>query len=416
VRFRLASDNGVGGSGWYIDDVSVSGSTSSTPTSTPTRTPTVIAASSTPIATPTPSRTPTATATAPAPPSGQSRVIHTQSSSATNCNGQANYWNYVNQSKVNDMVDRGVMELTNTATRADAWRALVRNYSSGKAIAIKVSFNNTINGGCNDGDGQIDGLIQPVNAVIQGLKDMGVAEADIWVYDASRTIPARFVNGCLYNGIRFFSGAQCGTRVTQRTWSSTTVQFSPPGGVPLPPTEKLPDQLVNAAYLINMPILKNHACAGVSLSFKSHMGTIWNPGGLHDYIFVNAGGCEHAYYRTDYNPLVDLYKNAHIGGKTVLTLADALFAAKGAEDIAPETWATFGNRVPNSLLFATDPVAIDCVMCDLLAAEPGAGVPINADNYLKLARNAGLGIYERGDPSIFGGGGYSQIYYRRYTV
>lgn len=30
---------------------------------------------------------------------------------------------------------------------------------------------------------------------------------------------------------------------------------------------------------------------------------------------------------------------------------------------------TFGNKPPNSLFFATDPVAIDCVMYDFLDAE-----------------------------------------------
>jgi hypothetical protein len=45
-------------------------------------------------------------------------------------------------------------------------------------------------------------------------------------------------------------------------------------------------------------------------------------------------------------------------------------------------------------------------MYDILAAE--TDVPENADVYLKLASDAGLGTFERGDPW---GSGYSQIEY-----
>lgn len=55
LRFRLACDNGVGGSGWYIDNVRVSGFTPAlTPTATPTQTP---------RPSPTPTNTPTLTDT-----------------------------------------------------------------------------------------------------------------------------------------------------------------------------------------------------------------------------------------------------------------------------------------------------------------------------------------------------------------
>jgi hypothetical protein len=64
--------------------------------------------------------------------------------------------------------------------------------------------------------------------------------------------------------------------------------------------------------------------------------------------------------------------------------------------------------VPNSLFFATDPVAVDCVMCDFLAAE--FNVWPNNDNYLRLADQAGLGVYERGHPWS---AGYSQINYSK---
>jgi hypothetical protein len=81
LRFRLVTDDGTGGGGWYIDDVFVQSATTNTPTatSTPTNTPTVTATptsgpsptptntptnTATPTATPTPTNTPTPTPTA----------------------------------------------------------------------------------------------------------------------------------------------------------------------------------------------------------------------------------------------------------------------------------------------------------------------------------------------------------------
>ena len=160
----------------------------STATSTATRPATATATSTatqTRTPTATPGETPTATRT---PGSTGAKVVHVHALSATSWAGQTDYWNYVNQNAVNDMVDQGMMALTGTATVADAWRSLLPVYQPGQGIAIKVNFNNW-------GDQlQIDALIQPVNAVVRGLKQMGVAEPDIWVYDAIRPIGNRFVD------------------------------------------------------------------------------------------------------------------------------------------------------------------------------------------------------------------------------
>ena len=88
-------------------------------------------------------------------------------------------------------------------------------------------------------------------------------------------------------------------------------------------------------------------------------------------------------------------------------MGDGLFAGN-TWDSPPLTMVTFGNKTPNSLFFATDPVAIDSVMHDLLAAE--WAINSGANNYLRLANLAGLGVFERGNSS---GSGYTRINYRR---
>lgn len=352
----------------------------STPTSTPTRTPT-------PTGTPTPSRTPTPGTPVPV----TSRVVQVHAPSATYWNGSSNYYyNYVNQSVVNNMVDWGVMNLTGTSTRADAWRALIPNYSGG-IVAIKVNFNNSGN------DNIIDALIHPVNAVIQGLLEIGVTAQNILIYDAIRPIPAYFRNGCLYSGVHFYD--------TNDASFPVQVSFSRPGV----PTEKLASAVVDAAYLINVPIMKGHSITGVTLGFKNHLGTINNPLGLHDYIAPMWG----QYYDPDHNPMVDIYLTSHIRNKTVLVLGDGLFGSRDNTNSVPTRWTTFGNQFPNSLFFSRDPVAADCVMYDLLAAEGCPYAWDEATDYLRLAAAAGLGVYESGAPW---GSGYSLIDYVKITL
>jgi len=376
------------------------------PSSAPTATPgtgEIPTATSTSTPTPTPTHTPTATfipSDTPTPPPTGPRVVHVHDTTATSWNGETAYWDYVNQSKVDTMMDQGLMALTGATTVAAAWTSLLPNYTVGEGIAIKVNFNNST--ACNDADAQIDALIQPVNAIVRGLKARGVAEADIWVYDASRRIPDRFVNGSLYSGVPFFDAA-CRTVVT---WSSNDpdayITFSPPAGASVPPATRISDLLIDATYLINMPIMKPHGLPGVTLTFKNHFGNITSPFQLHPYI-----GPSGAHYRTDYNPLIDIYLNPHVGAKTVLVVGDALIAARRF-NVAPETWTTFGDQVPNSLFLATDPVAIDCVMSDLLGAE--VTLPDSAADYLVLAGAAGLGTFEHGDPW---GTGYNEIDYHK---
>lgn len=336
------------------------------------------------------------------------RVVHVRAAGAAQWSGQERYWEHVDPQVVGDMVDKGIQALTGEATTADAWRRILPNYQPGQGIAIKLNFNNTLSGACDSAGGQINALPQPANAVIAGLKSIGVAEQDIWLYDGvNRFIPEYFTAGIRFGGVQFFD--KCHQAVTYDNRDpDAIVAFNPPQGVPAPAREKIADVLARASYLINLPILKNHDCAGISLGFKNHFGTIDNPGGMHGHVFL-ISACGGGFY-SNYSPLVDLNNNPHIRGKTILTIGDGLCGARGSQEAWPSAWSTFGGSLPNSLFFSTDPVALDCVMADHLRAEPGAGVMAGADDYLKLAQDAGLGTYERGDPW---GGGYQRIEYRK---
>jgi uncharacterized protein (DUF362 family) len=308
------------------------------------------------------------------------KVVQVQSHDATSWNGKDNYyWKFVDQ-----------VELTNAATVTDAWRALIQYYQPGEKIAIKVNFNNCWS--CSNESNVIDALIQPVNAVVDGLEQIGVKRSDVWVFDAVRALPQRFVLAGL-PGIRFFDRT-CNIKAGFNSVPDAFIDFAPPPGMSMP-AEKVTEVVRNATYLINMPIMKGgHPLAGVTLGFKNHFGTIDHCNGLHDYVDVVH---KPPRYNPAYNPMVDFFTNQHIGGKTVLTIGDAIFAARDFND-PPEPWTTFGHKVPHSLFFATDPVSIDCVMHDFIQAELGDKLATGANRYLAHAGRAGIGIYETANP------------------
>jgi len=358
------------------------------------------------------SPTPVRKATKSGPPFG-STVVHIRSQGATTWDfGDRYYGDFVDQDVVNEMVDEGVTALTETAAAPEAWRALVPDYSPGKAIAIKVNFNNSWV--CQPTHVNLNNVIHPINSIVRGLKlaYQSFDESDVWIYEACRSwqtreVSDRFVAGCLYPGVRFFDYSCHEHAGYENDDPTALITWNNPPGIAGPPETRLTDALVNATYLINMPIIKRHWAAGITLAMKNHLGSIANAWALHDWVYPTGG----EYGGTLYNPIVDLSLNPHIADKTVLILADALYGNWRCNNSKAEPWASFGGSAPDSLLLATDVVAVDCVMCDLLDAEQQVGA--FADDYLVYASTVGLGTYERGDPW---GDGYDQIVYEYVAV
>jgi len=350
------------------------------------------------------------------------RVVHVRDADVTDWNGSGWYGNAVDQAGVNTMVQRGLQELTGQNAWGDIWDNLfsqVQPYQAGQRIAIKVNFNNS--SGCSDSDNTIDALPQPINGLIAGLKQAGVQEQDVLIYDATKTgryIPDRFRDPILssYPDIAFYGRGSCTgvNSVSHGGHTSLTVQFSDPDG-------NLSDRLLAnvlyaATYVINVPIVKRHggdSFIPVSLGFKNHLGSLNNiirgdSDSLHTYLSNSE-----ALYQATYNPTVDIYSNPNIRDKTILTLGDGLYGAGGATQGALVSWGIFSDAL-NSLFFASDPVAIDCVMVDFLAAEGMVSQPGPAYDYLFCAEEAGLGVCEgtRGNPGGDPlGSGYEDIEY-----
>ena len=370
-----------------------------TPEALPSATP-----SATGGATTTPTVAPTPTLTATGVPGRQPRVVHVHDARATHWqDARGWYGDHVDQDAVDAMLVRGLTDLTRTNCAGAAWGLLLPAYRPGQKIAVKINMNNSF---LNDPGNMIDALIQPINALIRSLLSAGVQEDDVWVYDAIRPMPARFCQGRQFRSVRFFGDPGCAGAVAPfaHVHPSLRATFSHPA---LVRQRWLTDLLYQASYVINMPIIKKHGTHPVTLGFKNHFGSMRTPvgdGRDNPHVYINP---THEDYRSTYSPLVDIYANPNIAPKTVLTIGDALYGAPGWNAV-PVPWRQFGNQVPNSLLFSRDPVAIDCVMCDMLRAE--WGVIDAAYDYLRLAQERGLGTFERGEPF---GSGYRQLDYVR---
>jgi hypothetical protein len=163
-----------------------------------------------------------------------------------------------------------------------------------------------------------------------------------------------------------------------------------------PPTmdDRLCVNFQTADYVINIPAMKGHKRAGVTLFAKNHFGSNGRAsashlhGGLVNPTEKNANRQGYGLYRVQ----VDLMGHEWLGEKNLFYLMDALYA--GPEAVYPPTrWrsAPFNNDWTSSIFLSLDPVAIESVGYDLLRSEYTEDTPYDwvqmrgVDDYLHQA-------------------------------
>jgi uncharacterized protein (DUF362 family) len=253
------------------------------------------------------------------------------------------------------MVFEGVRKMSNTRTDTAAWSTY---FTPKDVVGIKIN--------CLFGPGASTHA-EVVNAVIAGLKLAGVKPDNIIVWDRSDGDLAK--NGYEINrdkpGVKYF-----GTNSDYDT--AETQQGSFKGRLSKILTERI-------TALVNVPILKDHGIAGVTISFKNHYGSINNAGSQH------GNNC---------NPfLADLYSVPAIRSKTRLIVCDAIRPlANGGPGLNPSFLWDY-----NGILVGTDPVALDHSGWQIiedrrkeikLPTLAEAGRPVG---YLETAAKLGLG-------------------------
>lgn len=326
---------------------------------------------------------------------GRVAWIHNPAATDETCkNSSGDYWyqdDNANQDVVNQMLSDGLQRLTGESSDAAAWDALFRyfnqqhgkgnvGYTAGEKFAIKINLNGLNNGWRNDPN--INTSPQVSLAVLRQLIEVvGVAQADIHIGDTNvgmNNVTYDKLHN-VYPNVKYWGN---GPGMTAVTSSNQSLVYASDGSF----ADKVPQAFVDAAYLINVPILKKHHRAGISIACKNHFGSLGAfTGGaahLHPSLPATEGGGEvnNGGYG-EYRCFVDFMGHEQLGGKTLFILVDGLWSSVNWGHPAVKWEMTpFNNDWPNSLFLSQDQVAIESVCFDFLYKEfdedhPTEGAP-----------------------------------------
>ena len=340
------------------------------------------------------------------------------------------------QGRVDAMLARALCALTGATTVATAWDRLFRHlnanrgrgdagYRPGEKVVIKPNWVGMI-----WREGAVDAstyrLIkrqdymntspQMILALLgQLVGTVGVRPADITVCDTLAYLVHEYhaILHAAFPDVRYEDHAGRFGRLKVQASDVPFYWSCRPEGVA---QDRVPQSFAEAQYLVNFANLKAHVAAGVTLCAKNHFGSLvrWpvEQGyyNMHRHTFSKKEGI--------YREQVDFMGHAHLGGKTVVHLIDALFCGKHPVDAAPRSMrlTPFNSDWPKSLLASQDPVAIDSVGFDFLraeyddyprqpgvddylheaalAAEPPSGVFYDPNHATPVKRLGSLGVHE----------------------
>lgn len=226
----------------------------------------------------------------------------------------------LDQALVGEMIARALVELTDQPDASSALAALIPQVAdSSQRYGIKVN--------CVNADLPSHPVV--VAALIDLLASAGASRENIIVYDRTDYELAK----CGFSvGPTVYGSDQSGVGYNDELLVFTT------GAVKL--TRIITDRI---DHLINVPVLKNHTMAGVTLSLKNHFGSTTRPDSLHGE-------------KNDCSPgIAELNARPEIKDITRLVLIDALFGNYKTGLYGKPDYA------PMSIIAAGDPVAADTV-------------------------------------------------------
>jgi len=328
------------------------------------------------------------------------RVVWVRDSTAVDqqlTNQSGDYWWMdinVDQTTVNSMVSKAIKSLTGKETDAEAWDAIFRyynqthgrgdvGYTAGEKIVIKLNLNNGPSGDqYNRMDNKpVDTSPQIIYTVLDQLINLaGVAQSDIGFGDPGRNVDNIFWDKfhSIFPDVKYWGNGNGRTPFVQ---SDNPELFTSDGDMDL----YLPTCYLEATYMINIPVFKQHHRSGISLSSKNHFGTfvpsLGNAFPLHYSLPCTEGNGDvnNGDYGA-YRIFVDFIGHRDIGNKTILYLFDDLWSSTNYNG-APWKWRTapFNSSYPASIFASLDPVAIESVGFDFLFNEFYIGNPSGND-------------------------------------
>jgi len=224
----------------------------------------------------------------------------------------------VDSRRMLSLLDRAMQALFDHDNPIETWKKLVR---PGDTVGLKVNAL---------GGRGLSSNLQLVEAICERLQEAGIKASDIVVWDRDSDELERV-------GFRVATG---GNRV--QCFGTDRVDYEPELAMYGSVGSRLSKILTQRCnVLINVPVLKDHDGAGVTMALKNMYGVIHNPNKYHP------NGC---------NPYIaDLNMLPEIRSKMRLTICDATTACfEGGPGYKPEySWKN------NALIVSQDPVALD---------------------------------------------------------
>jgi hypothetical protein len=295
---------------------------------------------------------------------------------------------------IRQMMRKGMVELTQAPSWHDAWRTL---FQKGDVVGIKVS---PVGGP----DLSSDGLV--LREILAGLQEAGVTSGNVIVYSRyKKEIVTAGIDKWLPPGVRWDAPSEDYSEVQHDMGGYDENHFMEMALVK--PGEDLDDPHMRRSYvsrivtrqvnkIINLPVLKHHQSAGVTICLKnlSH-GNVNNVNRSHITGTLNACGIF----------IPSVVSLPVIRNKSVLQICDAVKAGYhgGPGGASRFMWEH------KTLYFGTDPVALDKTGLKVLDAkrqEVGMAPialsrPDNASHFLncqvehiEIAGSLGLGVFD----------------------
>jgi hypothetical protein len=352
-----------------------------------------------------------------------------------------------NQSTIDSMVSAAIDSLTVKKSDSAAWQAIFQyhnakrgkttlNYVSGEKIFIKINSCSGWSGNINTTDlskvekdfrgiknswyGMSETSPAIVLAVLHQLVDVvHVAQSDIYIGDPIRNIYKEWYDQwhSKYTNVHYLGYDNKTSLGREQVKSSKTalLYYSDRGTILRPnvsstlPTSKdttkvYRDSLYtifeDTEYMINLPQLKGHMRAGISMFAKNHFGSHTRSSAAHLHMGLpcpiemsrDTSRLGYGLYRVQ----VDLMTHSLLREKNLIFLMDALWGTDYEQD-KPLKWqmAPFNNGYSASVFASFDNVAIESVGYDFLRSEftvaRGAGTFVQmrgADDYLHQAADS----------------------------
>ena len=278
---------------------------------------------------------------------GRARVIRVESSKVWNGNAR-------DPKVVAAMINRGLVEFTRKGTAEEAWKQYIK---PGMRVGLKINLL---------GQPRLYTALEVTEAVAAAVIAAGVKPSDVLVWDRHA---AHFFPNTIYKPGTGRLGEQIKTGGKYDATRAVKSSGGPCG---------LDTRVGETDVTINLPILKDHVAAGVTLALKNiAFGCYDHHRNAHD------GNCDPYIGEAYAHYLTQTKLPIHI-----LDATEACFDGGPAPKAESQIWRE------NAIYVASDPVALDVVCRDVILAKrraAGMSDKLRQARHVETAARMGLG-------------------------